>query len=157
MMAFIFLLAMAEPSIVAARAQWAAVDRGRHCDAISRSLLQAPKGQTQPFAAIAFDRGGPRRGELAVRFKRTIRPGSTVLLTVGNQPFQLMARGNVAWSRGPTQEAAILDAMRTATMMKADARDAAGRRMVDHYALAGAPTAIDAAAACAAQARTRAL
>lgn len=150
-----FLLAASSPSIVAARAQWAAVDRGAHCDAVSRSLLQAPKGQIQPFASIAFDRAGPRKGELAIRFKRPVREGSSVLLTVGDQPFQLVARGNVAWSRGASQEAAILAAMRTATMMKADARDAGGRRMVDRYALAGAPTAIDAAAACAAQVHGR--
>ena len=120
---------------------------------MSRALLQAPKGQEQPFATIAFDRAGPRRGEMAVRFKRPVRAGSTVVLTVGDQPFQMVARGNVAWTRGPAQEAAILAAMRSATMMKVDARDGAGRRMVDRYALAGAPTAIDAAAACATRQR----
>ena len=145
------LLAAASPSIVAARAKWAAIDRGAQCDAVARSLLQAPKGQQQPFVTLAFDRAGPRRGEMAVRFKRPVRTGSSVLLTVGDQPFQLVARGDVAWSRGPAQEAAILAAMRSATMMKVDARDGAGRRMVDRYALAGAPTAIDAAAACAAR------
>lgn len=147
---FLYLLASA-PTVETARANWAALDRGKHCDAVSQSLLSPPKGQQQPFVTLSFDRSGARKGQLAVRFKRPVRAGSSVMLTVGDQPFQLVARGAVAWSRGSAQEVAILDAMRTATIMKVDARDMAGRRMVDRYALAGAPTAIDAAAACAAR------
>ena len=38
-------------------------------------------------------------------------------------------------------------AIRAAGGMRVEARDLAGRRMIDRYALNGAPTAIDAAAA----------
>ena len=70
-----------------------------------------------------------------------------MVLTIGEQPFLLSARGASAWSRGPAQEAAIIAAMRGASGMRVEARDGAGRRMVDRYVLDGAPTAIDAAAA----------
>lgn len=149
--AMLLFLLMAHPAVATARANWAALDRGTHCDAVSQSLLTPPKGQQQPFVTLAFDRSGARKGQFAVRFKRPVRAGSSVMLTIGDQPFQLVAKGPVAWSRGPVQDLAIIDAMRTATIMKVDARDAAGRRMVDRYALAGAPTAVDAAAACAAR------
>ncbi len=77
------------------------------------------------------------------------------MLTVGDRSFQLAARGAFAWSRGPEQEIAIIDALRVSTGMKVDARDQSGRRMVDRYGLAGAPTAVDAAAACAARVAKR--
>ena len=69
------------------------------------------------------------------------------MLTVGERPFMLIARGDWAWSRGPMQEAAIIDAARAARSMRIEARDGAGRRFADRYLLDGAPTAIDAAAA----------
>ena len=139
------LLLGAQP--LAASADWAAFDRGPACEALSRSLLRAGKEQVQPLAAIAFDRAGSRRGEFSVRLKRPVRPGSSVVLTIGDQPFLLSARGATAWSRGPRQEAAIIAAIRSSTGMRVEARDLAGRRMVDRYSLGGAPTAIDAAAA----------
>ena len=69
------------------------------------------------------------------------------MLTIGERPFLLVARGDWAWSRGRTQDLAIIDAARAATSMRIEARDAGGRRFTDRYLLAGAPTAIDAAAA----------
>lgn len=59
----------------------------------------------------------------------------------------LVARGASAWSSDDRQETAIIAAMRSAGGMRIEARDTSGRRMVDRYLLAGAPTAIDAAAA----------
>jgi hypothetical protein len=132
---------------IAVSGDWAAFDRRSSCEAMSRSLLIPRKGEPQPHVAIAFDRGGPRRGELSVALRRPTRPGSSVVLTIGTQPFLLSARGAGAWSRGPAQEAAIIAAIRASGGMRIEARDAAGRRMADRYALNGAPTAIDAAAA----------
>lgn len=139
------LLLSAQP--IAVSADWAAFDRGTSCEARSRSLLVPRKGEPQPHIAIAFDRTGPRRGELSVALRRPTRPGSSVVATIGNQPFLLATRGAAAWSRGPSQDQAIIAAIRSSGGMRVEARDLAGRRMVDRYALSGAPTAIDAAAA----------
>lgn len=143
MLAALFLLA--QP--IAASGDWAAFDRGSSCEAIARSLLVPRKGEPQPHVAVTFDRAGPRRGELSVALRRPGRGGSSVVLTIGEQPFLLSGRGAYAWSLGPAQEQAIIAAMRAAGGMRVEARDSAGRRMVDRYALNGAPTAIDAAAA----------
>ena len=132
---------------IAARGDWAAFDREASCEAVSRSLLVPRKGEEQPRVAIAFDRAGPRRGEVSVRLRRPVRPNSSVIVTIGDQPFLLPARGGDAWSRGPRQEAAIIAAIRRETGMRIEARDQAGRRTVDRYSLNGAPTAIDAAGA----------
>ena len=45
------------------------------------------------------------------------------MLTIGRQPFLLVARGDWAWSRGPAQEAAIIAAVRGADSMRVEARD----------------------------------
>ena len=140
---------LAQP--IAVSGDWAAFDRGASCAAVSRSLLVPRKGEPQPHIAIAFDRGGSRRGQLGVALRRPVRPGSSVMLTIGDQPFLLATRGAWAWSRGPVQEAAIMSAIRVAGGMRVEARDLAGRRMVDRYVLNGAPTAIDAAAAACAR------
>lgn len=135
--------------VLLARGHWAALqaENKRHCQAIARSLRDAPKGAEQARATFAFDAARGRRGEFHVRLSRAVRPGSSVMLSIGDRPFQLVTRGAEAWSNGPGQEAAIIAAARIATGMRVEARDATGRRFVDRYLLAGAPSAIDAAAA----------
>lgn len=140
--------AAAAPSrLIVAGGSWASFDRGAACEALARPVAPPRRREGQAHVALAFDRGGPRQGQLFVRLRRPVRPGSSVMLVVGSQPFQLLARGTSAWSRDAAQEAAILAAMRAAGGLRVTARDASGRRMTDRYLLAGAPTAIDAAAA----------
>jgi len=140
---------LASSPIVYAGGTWAAIDRGDSCAALGRSARIAAKGKVQATAGFTFSRDRRRWGEFHAHLRRMPRPGSTVILTVGNQPFLLTVRGAWAWSRGPVQEQAIIDAVRAAGGMRVEARDQSGTRFSDPYALDGAPTAIDAAAACA--------
>jgi len=147
----ILALLTASPAVAAqvivAGGQWAAVDRGASCEAASRSLRTAQKGQTQARSGFVFDAGPGRRGEFFAQLSRVPRANSTILLTVGEQPFMLVGRSGWAWSTGPAQEAAIIAAARMAGGMRIESRDERGARFVDRYVLDGAPTAIDAAAA----------
>jgi len=127
-----------------ARGHWAALKFNKQCVAEARPLLPAARRQPAARAGFSFMRG---RSEFHARLSRVPRPGSSVMLTVGEQPFLLVARGDWAWSNGPLQEAAIIAAARSAQSMRIEARDASGRRFTDRYLLDGAPTAIDAAAA----------
>jgi hypothetical protein len=146
-------LAMAEPAVATrgtvlfASGSWAAIDRGDSCTALGRSARVAAKGKIQATAGFAFTPDHRRWGEFHAHLSRVPRAGSSVILIVGDQPFLLAARGDWAWSRGALQEQAIIAAVRGAGGMRVEARDLAGRRFSDPYALAGAPTAIDAAAA----------
>ena len=106
-------------------------------------------------ASLSFDAGGPRHGQFSALLSRPPRPGASVMLTVGKTPFLLMSQGDRAWSRGPSQEAAIIAAMRSNGGMKIEARSPGGGRIRDYYSLDGAPLAIDAAAACAARLANR--
>lgn len=123
------------------------MDRGALCEASALSERIVPKGRVQAVAGFTFTADGKRWGQFYARLRRPVRPGSTVLLNVGDQPFLLVGRGEWAWSRDTAQEAAIMAAVRSSGRMNIDSRDASGRRWRDPYRLDGAPTAIDAAAA----------
>jgi hypothetical protein len=142
-------LAAATPraATIHASGAWAAIDRGGTCEALSRSVRIATKDRVQAVAGFSFTPDHRRWGEFHARLSRVPRPGSSVMLDIGGQPFLLVARGDWAWSRGPLQEQAIIAAARNALAMSVEAREGAGRRFADPYALDGAPTAIDAAAA----------
>lgn len=137
----------ARDSIISANGAWAAIDRGSACEALARSVRVAARGKVQGVVGIAFSPDHRRWGEFHARLRRLPRVGASVMLRIDNQPFLLVARGDMAWSDGPQQEQAIIAALRDAARMTVESRDQAGRRFVDYYATAGAPTAIDAAAA----------
>jgi hypothetical protein len=141
-------------TLVVARGSWAAVDHGRSCQAVGRAERVVARGRVQPVAGWVFDAAGPRRGQFFVRLGRPVRPGASVILRIGSQPFLLAAAGQWAWSRGLGQEAAILLSARTAAAMRVEARDTTGRRLRERWLLDGAATAVDAAAAaCAGKSR----
>lgn len=146
---------MAAPQIVAARGQWAALTEGRVCEAASRAQVPTVKDRPPARASLAFDAGGPRRGQLSVRLSRPARPDAAVMLVIGDGKFLLVAKDDMAWSRGPAQEQAIIASMRTQQGFSVEGRGVDGRRFVDRYSLVGAPLAIDAAAACAARLANR--
>lgn len=146
-LALVSAAAAPRASTIFAGGAWAAIDRGASCEALSRSVRIAAKGKVQATAGFAFSPDHRRWGEFHAHLSRIPRPGSSVMLQIGDQPFLLVARGDWAWSRGPLQEQAIIAAARDASAMRVEARDGAGRRFVDSYMLDGAPTAIDAAAA----------
>lgn len=139
--------ATAAGRILFAAGTWAAIDRGATCVAAGRSAKIAVKGKVQPVAGFTFTADRRRWGEFHAHLSRMPRAGSSVILTVGGQPFLLTARGDWAWSTGPAQEQAIIAAARNATGMRVEARDLGGNRFADPYGLDGAPAAIDAAAA----------
>jgi len=140
-------MAASRGSVLHSGGAWAALDRGSVCEAQTRSLNPAARNRARAIAGFAFSADRRRWGEFHVRLGRPLRPESSVILTVGSQPFLLVARGDWAWSRGTRQQTAILDAVRGASGMRVEAREPSGRRFTDRYLLDGAPTAIDAAAA----------
>jgi len=149
---FVILTAVAVPAAargtaVFAGGAWAAIDRGQVCEAVSRSQKVVPRDKVQPIAGISFTAYHHPWGEFHARLSRMPRSDASVMLQINGQPFLLVTRGGWAWSRGPAQAQAIIDALRGGTSMSIVSRDAAGVRFSDPYLLDGAPTAIDAAAA----------
>lgn len=155
LVSFAALVAAAAPAsgrgaIIYAGGAWAAIDRGATCEALSRSVRIAARGKVQAAAGFTFSADRRRWGEFHALLRRLPRAGAAVMLRIDNQPFLLVSQGNWAWSSGPLQERAIIAALRGASGMSVESRDAAGRSFIDPYSLDGAATAIDsAAAACA--------
>lgn len=153
----VLAIALAAPArIVAADGHWAALERPEGCEAVTAALAPAIGDRPQARLTIRFDADPKgRNGEVGLLLSRPPRADSTVILTVGQTPFLLVGKGALAWSRGARQEAALLAAMRGSPSLRVEARSGAGGRIVDRYSLDGAPTAIDAAAACAARLANR--
>ena len=132
--------------LIYAGTNWAALERpSGQCEAVGRTEIVVPKGRPQARAAFVFTRDGKRRGQLHVILSRPARPGADALINIGNESFLLLTKGASAWSRGAQQEQAIIAAVRRAGEMRIRAQGVGGR-VSDRYLLAGAPTAIDAAA-----------
>ena len=133
--------------VVGSWGSWAAIDRGSSCEAVSRSPRPPTKNRPASVAGFRFAADRRQWGQFHLALSRAPRPGTSVMLEIGGQPFLLVTRGRDAWSRGSLQDEAIITAIRGARTMKAQARDSTGRRFTERFDLNGAPTAIDSAAA----------
>ncbi len=104
--------------------------------------------------AIARPDGGDRRGFLMVSFGRSEvsaafgQPVRAAILAVAGRRIVLQADGSAAHAPARASRR-ILAAIRTADTLSIVATAATGRRLRQYYTLAGAPTAIDAAAVAA--------
>lgn len=104
----------------------------------------------QPYVTVGHWPQRALRGAVHVRVARRLAAGAPVTLSIGGQSFNLSASQADAWPKDAQMNAAIVAAMRSATQMAVVARAADGRTFRDTYRLAGAATAMDAAAlACA--------
>lgn len=138
--------ALAAP--VAVHGGWGVVERGGRCDALALADRKAAKGKVQAVAGFAFEAGPGRSwSRFHAQLARMPRPDASVVARVGGQSFLLVTRNGLAWSRDARQDQALIAAVRSAAYLRIVSRDRSGRRFSDNYALAGAPTAIDAAAA----------
>lgn len=112
------------------------------CYAISMPVAARSEG----FAAIGSWPRQRVRGQVHFRLSRMRSGDAAVILNVGDRRFTLVAGQVDAWAPDIRTDAAITAAMRSATSMSVQTRDARGRGFADTYALRGAATAIDAAA-----------
>lgn len=115
-------------------------DRPARCYAIAR-----PENRRRGFASVAHwpTQAG---GQLHLRLSRPRSRQAAVTLTVGERRFTLTATDSDAWAPDARTDAAAIAAMRDGRSMSVETVAANGRPFADVYALAGAPTAIDAAA-----------
>jgi len=103
------------------------------------------RGSEKGYASVGTWPGKDVRGQVHLRLSRPLSGNSRVRLTMGNQRFDLIARGQDAWAADKAMDAAIIAAMRSASRMSVSATARNGRRFTDRYALEGAATAMDAA------------
>ena len=114
------------------------------CYAIARPVMAG--GRSGGFASIANWPQRGLRGSLHIHLSRERDRSAGVTLSVGERRFALVANGFDAWATDAPSDRAIVAALRSARSMSVDAVGVGGRPFADVYALAGAATAIDAAA-----------
>ena len=114
------------------------------CYAIARPVTAG--GRTTGWASVATWPGRGLRASLHVRLSRPRDLSAPVTLTVGERRFNLAANGLDAWATDGPSDRAIVSAIRSGRSMSVEAVGAGGRPFADVYLLAGAATAIDAAA-----------
>lgn len=116
----------------------------RRCYAIARPATAG--GRSTGWTSIA---NWPRRAlreSLHVRLSRVRDRSAPVTLSVGERRFQLVAHDIDAWAADAASDRAIVTAIRSGRSMSVEAVGPGGRPFADVYLLAGAATAIDAAA-----------
>jgi hypothetical protein len=116
------------------------------CYAIAMADPSAQQRDYQPFAAVGT---WPRRGvrnQIHFRLSRQLSARSPIVLTIGDRRFVLTGGGGDAWAANASDNAAMVAAIRSAPRMQVSARDVRGRVFANLWPLAGAASAMDAAA-----------
>jgi hypothetical protein len=122
----------------------------KRCYAIARPTNTSAAPDAAASIAIWPER--KLRGQVHIVLSRPVAQGAAVRLRVGAKNFALTATGRNAWGANVQMDAGIVAALRSATGMSVSARSTQGSAFTDRYTLAGAATAIDAAAVgCAAR------
>lgn len=125
---------------------WGAFRDPDRCYAIAEPALRGGRAGWRPFASVGtFPRAG-QRNALHIRLSRERDRSAGVTMTVGERRFPLLAAGADAWAPDLAAERAAVAAMRSGRSMSVEAVGVGGRPFADVYRLAGAATAIDAAA-----------
>ncbi len=119
---------------------------GPRCYAIAKAMPSQMHRDYRPYADIATWPRRQVRGQIHFRLSRRLAPGGKIVLSIGEQRFTLTGGGGDGWAADRRMDAAIVAAMRSAQSMTVSARDAVGRGFSNRWPLAGAATAMDAAA-----------
>lgn len=116
------------------------------CYAIAIPEPSTTRQDYAPYADVAIWPARKVRNQVHLRVSRRMQPGQKIFLGVGPQRFELTGGGGDAWAADRRMDAAIVAAMRSASAMTLAARDTGGKRFSHTWQLAGAASAMDAAA-----------
>ena len=116
------------------------------CYAIAMAERTRQPRDFRPYADFAIWPKRGVRGQVHFRLSRRLAPDAKIVLDLGDQRFELAGGGNDAWAQDRRMDAAIVAGMRSAPYMTVNSKSAEGRGFSDSYKLAGAATAMDAAA-----------
>lgn len=124
---------------------WGVIQEPEARKCYARTRVQGPEQKIGAASVVYWPAKGVR-GQIHFRMSSPVRQGSAILLRIDDGSYQLVGSGDNAWARDNQANAAIVQAMRTGTSMTIESRNLNGRWFRDRYALAGAATAVDAAA-----------
>ncbi|MCJ2177146.1 hypothetical protein [Novosphingobium album (ex Hu et al. 2023)] len=123
------------------------------CYAIAMAEPSAKRRDYQPFVAVGTWPKRSARNQVHFRLSRKMAEGTKITLRIGSQRIELTGGGGDAWPRDNGDNAAIIAAMRSAPRMTVYARGEVRGGFSNTWQLAGAASAMDAAAIGCAQLR----
>lgn len=123
------------------------------CYAIAMAEPSALRRDYQPYADVAFWPRQQVRGQVHFRLSRKLAAHAPIVLSIGGQRLSLVGGGGDAWAADKRMDAAVVAAIRSASEMTVSARGEDGKGFANTWKLAGAATAMDAAAIGCAQLR----
>jgi hypothetical protein len=123
------------------------------CYAIGMAVPSTMRRDYRPYAAIGTWPKRAARNQVHFRLSRKMAEAANITLRIGDLRIRLTGGGGDAWPASDTDNAAIIAAMRSATSMSVSSRDPSGRNFTNTWNLAGAASAMDAAALGCAQMR----
>jgi hypothetical protein len=115
------------------------------CYAIAMAQPSTQRRDYRPYADVATWPKRSLRNQVHFRVSLRMQPGQKIVLSIASQRFELTGGGGDAWAADRRMDAAIVAAMRSASSMTVNARDATGARFSNTWPLAGAASAMDAA------------
>ncbi|MEH3100176.1 hypothetical protein [Sphingomonas adhaesiva] len=142
------LLLAGERTALGVWERWAALRDSQppRCFAIAQPVAgDGTPDRSGAFATVAARYGASGSPAVFVRLSRARGTGAAITLAVGERRFSLVGDRRDARAPDAATDRAIVGAMRGGRAMTVTSADAAGGAITDVYALAGAPTAIDAA------------
>ena len=116
------------------------------CYAIAMADPSARQREYQPYVAVGTWPRRQLRNQIHLRLSRAVSARTPIVLTIGSRNFALTGGGGDAWAANASDNAAIIAAMRSTPTMHVSARDLRGRPFANYWTLAGAASAMDAAA-----------
>jgi len=116
------------------------------CYAIAKANPSTMKRDYEPYATIGTWPKRGRRNQVHFRMSRKLASDPRISVRIGGRNFALIGGGGDAWAADARTNAAITAAMRSASEMTVSASGADGRRFSNTWKLAGAASAMDAAA-----------
>jgi len=103
-------------------------------------------GGSQAYADVGHWPGRGIRGQVHFHLSHAPSPKAQIVLAIGDVRMRLVGGGGEAWAADARMDAAIVAAMRSASTMSVSSRDGRDRAFSSSFSLAGAPSALDAAA-----------
>ena len=116
------------------------------CYAISKALPSKLRREYQPYATVGTWPKRALRNQVHFRMSRKLAKEPRITIRIGGKSFGLIGGGGDAWPADARVNAAIAAAMRSASQMTVSASGADGQRFSNTWKLAGAASAMDAAA-----------
>lgn len=146
-------VAQESSNVVATEGDWTvfAADNPRECWAVSppRSTLNTRDGQPAEVSRgdirlyVAYRPG--QNGEVSFSGGYPFAPDSTVEVDVGGRTFNLFTEGESAWTGSPSDDEALIAALRAGSSAVVTGRSARGTTTKDTFSLSGITAATNTA------------